>query len=78
MCDVMVEVTNSEGAQDTRGCQFGKKSRIRIENMHTPVHGQNFLSSDDLEGENVYETYFRCVEDCAVFHIPTMVIHLPA
>ena len=29
-------------------------------------------------GGNVYETYFRCVEDCAVFHIPTMVIHLPA
>ena len=66
------------GAGYQEDVSLAKKAGLKIENMHTPVHGQNFLSSDDLDGESVYQTYFRCVEDCAVFHIPTMVIHLPA
>jgi sugar phosphate isomerase/epimerase len=56
---------------------LARKAGLNIENMHTPVHEQNCLSSDNLDGESVYQTYLRCVEDCAAFHIPTMVIHLP-
>lgn len=51
---------------------------LEIENIHTPVHEQNYLSSDNLNGESVYQTYQQCVEDCAAFNIPAMVIHLPA
>lgn len=50
---------------------------LEIENIHAPVHEQNALSSDSLDGESVYQTYQQCVEDCAFFRINTMVIHLP-
>lgn len=54
-----------------------KLAGLEIDNMHTPVHEQNCLSLDNLDGESVYQTYQQCVEDCAAFNIPTMVIHLP-
>lgn len=54
------------------------KAGLKIENIHAPVHEQNDLSADNLGGESVYQTYQQCVEDCAAFHIPTMVIHLPS
>ncbi|GLG04572.1 hypothetical protein ACI3DN_03895 [Sellimonas catena] len=57
--------------------RLAQNAGLEIENMHTPVHEQNHLSSDDLNGESVYQTYLQCVEDCVDFHIPTMVIHLP-
>ena len=57
--------------------RLAEKAGLKIENIHTPVHEQNDLSSDHLDGESVYQTYLQCVEDCAAFDIPTMVIHLP-
>ena len=57
--------------------RLAKKAGLEIDNIHTPVHEQNCLSSDNLDGESVYQTYRQCVEDCAAFNIPTMVIHLP-
>ena len=50
---------------------------LYIENIHTPVHEQNCLSSNTTEGENVYQTYLRCVENCYENEISTMVVHLP-
>ena len=58
--------------------RLAKKAGLEIDNMHTPVHEQNCLSLDNLNGESVYETYWHCVKDCVAFNIPTMVIHLPA
>ncbi len=50
---------------------------LRIENMHAPVHGQNDLSLDSLQGEQVFREYLKCVEDCSRYQIPAVVIHLP-
>lgn len=66
------------GAGYQEDVHLAQKAGLEIENIHTPVHEQNYLSSDNLSGESVYQTYWQCVEDCVVFNIPTMVIHLPA
>lgn len=57
---------------------FARDAGLYIENMHTPVHEQNSLSLDNLEGNSVFQTYLQCVKDCAKYGIPTMVIHLPS
>ncbi len=50
---------------------------LLIENIHAPVHEQNYLSEDSSEGENVLHDYLQCIDDCRRFSIPTVVIHLP-
>ncbi len=56
---------------------FARNAGLYIENIHAPVHEQNFLSLDNLNGESVYQTYLQCVKDCSTFSIPTIIIHLP-
>lgn len=56
---------------------FARNAGLYIENIHTPVHEQNFLSFDNLDGESVFQTYLQCVNDCHQNAIETMVIHLP-
>lgn len=57
--------------------EFARNADLIVENIHTPVHEQNFLSFDNLNGESVFQNYLKCVDDCSVNRIPTMVIHLP-
>lgn len=57
--------------------QFARNAGLYIENIHTPVHEQNCLSLDNLDGESVFQNYLQCVKDCFEYNIPTMVIHLP-
>jgi len=57
--------------------QYARNAGLIVENIHTPVHEQNFLSADNLEGDSVFQTYLRCVSDCHTYKIPTIVIHLP-
>ena len=57
--------------------EFARNADLIVENIHTPVHEQNFLSFDNLNGESVFQNYLHCVNDCAVNRISTMVIHLP-
>ncbi len=56
---------------------YAEAAGLLIENIHAPVHEQNFLSLDNLDGESVFRNYLQCVNDCSAFEIPTMVIHLP-
>lgn len=58
--------------------QFARNAGLYIENIHTPVHEQNYLSLNNLDGESVFQNYLQCVTDCIQFSIPTMVIHLPS
>lgn len=58
--------------------QFARNAGLYIENIHTPVHEQNLLSLNNLDGESVFQNYLQCVTDCIQFSIPTMVIHLPS
>lgn len=57
--------------------RLARKAGLSIENIHAPVHEQNFLSLDNLEGESVLQNYLQCVKDCFEFGVPTMVVHLP-
>lgn len=57
--------------------QFAREAGLYIENIHAPVHEQNFLSSDNLSGESVFQNYLQGIRDCFKFSIPTMVLHLP-
>ena len=72
------------GATDSGGgdgyekdADLAREAGLIAENMHAPVHAQNDLSSDDLNGEEVVRDYLKCVEDCSKHHIPAVVIHLP-
>lgn len=56
---------------------FARNAGLYVENIHTPVHEQNFLSLDNLDGESVFHTYLQCVKDCSAYNIATMVVHLP-
>lgn len=57
--------------------RFARNAGLYVENIHAPVHEQNFLSGDNLDGENVFQDYLQCVKDCFKFGIPAVVIHLP-
>ena len=57
--------------------QFARDAELIVENIHAPVHEQNFLSLDNLDGESVFHDYLQSVNDCAKYNIPTVVIHLP-
>lgn len=65
------------GAGYQKDVQLARNAGLYIENIHTPVHKQNFLSLDNLDGESVFQNYLQCVKDCFEYSIPTMVIHLP-
>ena len=56
---------------------LARNAGLYIENIHAPVHEQNCLSSDNLGGASVFQTYLQCVTDCVENEISTMVIHLP-
>lgn len=64
-----------EGYQ--KDAQLARDAGLIVENIHAPVHEQNFLSLDNLDGESVFRSYLQGVEDCFKNSIPTMVIHLP-
>ncbi len=57
--------------------ELARSAGLSIENMHAPVHEQNFLFADCAEGESVFRDYLQCIDDCNTFRIPTVVIHLP-
>lgn len=60
-----------------KDADLARNAGLRIENMHAPVHEQNDLSLDNLQGEHVLRDYLKCVDDCYKYQIPTVVIHLP-
>lgn len=57
--------------------RLARNAGLFIENIHAPVHEQNYLSADNLDGDSVFHTYLQCVMDCYKYDISTMVIHLP-
>lgn len=66
------------GQSDYRnGPNFAREAGLLIENIHAPVHNQNNLWIDNLDGEALMDCYLQCIHDCAEFEIPTMVLHLP-
>lgn len=69
---------DAHGQGDYRnGPQMAREAGLFVENIHTPVQHQNDLWLDNLDGEALALCYLQCVQDCADFDIPTMVVHLP-
>jgi len=60
-----------------KGPQTARDAGLVIENIHTPFQVQDYIWLDTLDGAAAADCYQRCVEDCAAFNIPTMVVHLP-
>lgn len=56
---------------------FARNAGLSIENIHAPVHGQNCLSLNNVDGDSVFQTYCQCVMDCYEHNISAMAIHLP-
>ena len=46
-----------------------------VENIHANDESANAIWEDTQEGWAVYEYYLRCIDDCAAFEIPTVVVH---
>ena len=70
--------SNGFGRNDSRnGPQIARDSGLFIENIHTPFQVPNNHWFDNLDGEAATDCYLQCVEDCASFEIPTMVVHMP-
>lgn len=65
------------GAGYQEDVRLARNAGLYVENIHAPVHEQNNLSLDNLDGESVFQSYLQCVTDCQEYDIPTMVIHLP-
>ena len=65
------------GEEYEQDAGLARDAGLRIENMHAPVHAQNDLSLDNAQGEQVFNDYLKCVEDCRKYQIPAVVIHLP-
>jgi L-ribulose-5-phosphate 3-epimerase len=49
---------------------------LYVENIHTPFAGSNNLWLDNLDGEAKTDKLISCVEDCHMYGIPAMVVHL--
>src|SRR5690606_39069077 len=59
------------------GPGLARETGLFIENIHAPVHHENNLWLDNLDGEAAVDCYLQCITDCAEYEIPTMVMHLP-
>lgn len=66
------------GAGYREDVDFARNAGLIVENIHAPVHEQEHLSMNDKDGENVYQSYLQCINDCDKYGIPTVVIHLPS
>ena len=54
---------------------FARREGLLVENIHADFLSANHIWEDTQEGQAVFEYYLRCVDDCAAFEIPAMVIH---
>jgi sugar phosphate isomerase/epimerase len=54
---------------------LARRAGLFVENMHTQFNEANRIWEDSAAGQALFEYYLRCVDDCAQFEIPTMVVH---
>ena len=52
-----------------------RRAGLEIENMHMPFAGVNDLWLDERSGEEVFERFAACIEDCRTYGIPKAVMH---
>lgn len=52
-----------------------RKAGLWIENIHAPFEKSNDIWLDNLDGEETTKMFLKCIDDCAEYDIPTMVMH---
>jgi len=55
---------------------LAQKAGLFVENVHTSDKLINNIWLDNIEGNEMSRYFLRCVEECADYNIPTMVMHL--
>ena len=55
--------------------EIARKAGLFVENIHLPFDNSNDLWIDNLDGEEILKRHLKCIDDCAEFDIPTMVMH---
>ena len=55
--------------------EFARRAGLQIENIHTPFKIVNGIWEDTAAGQAVFDICLRCVDDCAAYEIPAMVVH---
>lgn len=56
--------------------ELARKEGLFVENIHVPFDTSNDLWADSLAGLEQEDMLKRCIDDCATFQIPTMVMHV--
>ncbi len=56
--------------------KYARESGLFIENIHTSFESINSIWLDNQEGKRIEDYLLQCVDDCKVFEISTMIVHL--
>ena len=66
----------ADGGEDFRmQPELARRAGLFVENMHTPFDKIQHIWEDNAAGQALFDYYMMCVDDCAAFGIPTMVMH---
>lgn len=55
--------------------ELARRNGLFVENVHTPYEGINYLWMKGIAGSDFEKILSGCIEDCARYEIPTMVVH---
>jgi sugar phosphate isomerase/epimerase len=55
--------------------EYARNTGLHIENAHAPYMNANALWEDTITGQEACQEIILCVEDCATYNIPTLVMH---
>ncbi len=55
--------------------KYAEKAGLYVENTHAPYLQANSLWIDSLNGQEYADVLIGCIKDCAVYSIPTLVMH---
>ena len=55
--------------------EYARNAGLNIDNAHAPYQNANFLWEDTIRGKEAYQEIIACLEDCAAYNIPTLIMH---
>jgi sugar phosphate isomerase/epimerase len=55
--------------------EYARNAGLFVENAHAPYMNANDIWKDTLNGQEACKQLISCVEDCAKYEIPTLVMH---
>ncbi|MDD4495679.1 MAG: sugar phosphate isomerase/epimerase [Eubacteriales bacterium] len=55
--------------------EYARNAGLTIDNAHAPYLNANHLWEDTIDGQEAYQEIVTCLEDCAAYNIPTLVMH---